>query len=371
MQAVRIQSERQRKLQQLTFAPSSVLSRDLPRDTCLKHIQCRLSGSVVTDFASGTPVADQLGAFDNLVPNISVRVNGGRLIKSVRPYLMKQQQLLTTGNIGESAASAGASASVYPTADVTAFPYGTDDQYTSLRESILISFENPYVDIGRESTWLNLKGTASAEIVFTTAAYSSLLGFANTAPVIYSSSTFVIDMVTTEQLDVPAEFLFSDFRQTTKEVTFSAETTEFAIPVNRGNYLQGIFFLTRDGAAGSTTTASGKLRKSLVVTDLKLRVNGSIDVKATTFQQLQAEMRNRWGLNVPMGSNISLLDGVAYLDLLSNDGRGDLKTALPLLPPAVDSCDLIVTTNNSTNVSYTNPVSVVLMTNEIVRPVGA
>lgn len=36
----------------------SVFTRELPRDTVLKYLQLRLSGSLVTTFASGTPVAD-------------------------------------------------------------------------------------------------------------------------------------------------------------------------------------------------------------------------------------------------------------------------------------------------------------------------
>jgi hypothetical protein len=35
------QSERQRKLQALTFQENQILSRDLPRDTVLKSIQLR------------------------------------------------------------------------------------------------------------------------------------------------------------------------------------------------------------------------------------------------------------------------------------------------------------------------------------------
>ena len=49
-------SERQRKLQQITFSPSDILTRDLPRDTVLKYLNIRLSGSVTTTFGSGTPV---------------------------------------------------------------------------------------------------------------------------------------------------------------------------------------------------------------------------------------------------------------------------------------------------------------------------
>jgi hypothetical protein len=124
--------------------------------------------------------------------------------------------------------------------------------------------------------------------------------------------------------------------------------------------------MTRDGAAGSATTATGKLANSKVITDYNLLVNGQTSVKAGDFKALQAENRARFGLYSPYASNISDLDGVAYLDLLSDDGRGDLLTALDVSPPYVDNLQLMVNTNTSSNVSYTNPVSIEVMTEELV-----
>lgn len=364
-----IRSERQRKLQQLQFQESNILSRDLPRDTVLKHLQFRLSGAVTTTFGSGTPVADAFSTFDNLIPRIDIIVDGNRTVKSVRPHLMRIQQLLTTGILAERAASAGAAAATdnYPTAD-GGFTYGTTTQVTTVRETILVSFENVYARTGKEATWLNLKGRSSAEAKLTTGAFTSLLGFGNTAPVAYSASTMAIDILTVEAQDVPANALFADWKQTTKEITFSAETRDFAIDINRGNRIQAIMLLARTGAAGSATTATGKLASNLVITDLSLVVNGQQIIKKTDFKALHAEMRARFGIQAPYASNVSLVDGVAYLDLISDDVRGDLETALDARPPKVDNVQLIVSTNNSTNVSYTNPCSLTLMTEEIVQP---
>lgn len=360
-------AERSRTLQQVTFAASSILTRDLPRDTVLKALQLRLSGSVVTTFGSGTPVADAFSTFDNLVPRIDVVVNGSMYVKSVRPWLMHMQQLLASKIIAERKSSAGASAATgnNPTADA-GFTYGTTTQVTTVAESILVSFEHPLALVGKESTWLNLKGVSSAEIRFNTAAFSSLLGFGNTAPVAYSSSTLVIDIATFEAQDIPAEVEFSIFKQSTKEVTFSAETTESPIDINRGNFVSGIHFLARDGAAGSATTASGKLRSNLAIRALKLVKNGQENVKAfTSFLQLQADNRSRYGLSAPYASNVSLLDGYAFMDLLRNR---DLNTALDARQPETDNLQAFLTTSNATDVSYTNPVSVTIMTDEIIKP---
>lgn len=362
------QAERQRKLQALTFAENNILSRDLPRDTVLKSLQLRLSGSVVTTFASGTPVADAQSTFDNIIPRIDIVINGSRVVKSVRPHLLHMQQLFTSGIQAERRCSAGAAAATdnLPTVDA-GFTYGTTTQITTVAESVYLPFEMVYAEagFGRESTWLNLKGVASAEVRLTCASFSTLLGFGNTAPVVYSSSTFIIDLITVEAQDVPPQIQFSDWKQTTKELTFSAQTSDYAIDINRGNKLSGIMLFTRDGAAGSATTATGKLASNLVVTKIQLQLNGATNIKTTDFKALQASNRAQYGVLASFASNVSRLDGIAHMNLLA---RKDLSTALNIAPPLVDNCQLIISTNTSSNVSYTNPVSVTVMTEEVVEP---
>ena len=363
-------AERQRKLQALTFQENQILSRDLPKDTVLKHLQLRLSGAVQTTFASGTPVADAQSIFDNIIPRIDVIVGGSRTVKSVRPHLMRIQQLFAAGNIAERRSSAGASAAAdnFPTVD-GGFVYGTTTQYTTVAETIIVSFEMVYAEpgLGRETTWLNLKGVSSAEVKLTCAAFSSLLGFGNTAPVVYGNSTLIIDIITVEAQDVPANIQFTDWKQTTKELIFGAQTTDYAIDINRGNKLTGIMLFARNGAAGSSTTATGKVPSNLAVTKVNLKLQGQSDIKATDFKALQAENRARYGVNAPFAGNVSMLDGIAHLNLLS---RKDLSTALDCRPPFVDNVQLFIDTNSASNVSYTNPVSVTVMTEEVVLPRG-
>jgi len=362
------QSERQRKLQSLTFQENSILSRDLPRDTVLKSLQLRLSGSVVTTFGSGTPVADAQSIFDNIIPRIDIVVNGSRVVKSVRPHLMRMQQIMFSTVQAERRSSAGAAAATdnYPTAD-GGFAYGTTTQISTVAESIFLPFEMIWseVGLGRESTWLNLKGVASAELRLTTSAFSKLLGFGNTAPVVYSSSTFIIDVLTSEAQDVPSGLAFSDWKQTTKQQLFSAQVSDYPIDVNRGNKLAGILIFAQDGAAGTATTASGKLASNLAVTKLSLKVNGSTDIKTTDFKALRAENALRKGYNAPFSGNVSVMDGVAHMDLLA---RKDITTALDVSAPLVDNVQLFIDTNTASNVSYTNPVSVTIQTEEIVVP---
>lgn len=362
------QAERQRKLQALTFAENNILSRDLPRDTVLKSLQLRLSGSVVTTFGSGTPVADAQSIFDNIIARIDIVVNGSRVVKSVRPHLLRMQQIMFSQIQGERRASAAATAATdnFPTADA-GFAYGTTGQITTVAESIYLPFEMIWSDIGlgRESTWLNLKGVSSAEVRLTCASFSKFLGFGNTAPVVFSSSTLSIDILTTEAQDVPPNLLFSDWKQTTKQQLFTAESTDYPIDINRGNKLAGIMLFAQDGAAGSATTATGKLASNLALTKLSLKVNGQTDIKTTDFKSLQAENRMRYGVQAPFASNVSLLDGIAHMNLLA---RKDISTALDVTAPLVDNVQLFVNTNTAANVSYTNGVLVTVQTEEIVIP---
>lgn len=358
---------KKRKLQTLNYAENSLLSVPLPRDTVLKGLQLRLSGAVTTTFASGTPVADALSTFDSIINRIEVSVHGGRIVKSVRPYMMRIQQLYATQILGTRKASAGATAAAgnNPTTD-GGFTYGTTGQITTVAETIWVPFEMIYADPGkgRETTWLNLQGEPSAELKLNCVSQSALLGFGNTAPVVFSANNMSIEIVTLEAQDVGPEWVFSDWKQTYREVQFSSQSVQFAIDINRGNKLSGIQFLARDGAAGSATTATGKLRSDLLVTNMVLKLNGQQEVQATTWGSLQDENRAQYGINAPYASNVNLITGSAHMNLLS---RRNVETALDVTGIS-DQPQLFVDTADSSTVSYTNACALTVMTEEIVFP---
>lgn len=361
-------AERQRIIKTVAFAPGSIASFEIPKDSVYKSFQIRLSGSIVTTFASGTPVADSMSTMANLIPRIDIFAGQNRLVKSVNPHLMAIQQLFSTTVRAERRSSAGAAAATdnFPTAD-GGFAYGTTGQTTTVAESITISFEMVYANqgMGRDSTWLNLKNASSSEMRMQFAAYSSLLGFGNTAPVVFSASTLQVEVTSREAMDIPAEVVFADWKETTKSITVQSEQREFAIDINKGNYLTGIMLFARDGAAGTATTATGKLPSNLLIGNIKLVLNGRDYIKSTNFKNLQSENRSQYGCNAPFASNVSVLDGIAHLNLLA---AGNLKTALPVKMPAVDSVQLVIDTASSSNVSYTNPAEIMIMTQELVLP---
>ncbi len=361
-------AERQRLIKIVKFEPGSIASFEIPKDSCYKSLQIRLTGAVKTTFASGTPAADAMSTLANLIPRIDIYAGQNRLVKSVNPYLMGIQQLFATTVQATRRASAGAAPASgnFPTVD-GGFVYGTTGQFTTVSEAITISFEMLYAQpgMGRESTWLNLKGATSSEMRIQFADFLALRAFGNTAPVSFSDSTLQVEITSREQMDVGENVVFADWKQTTKSIAFNSEQRDFAIDINKGNYLTGLMLFARDGAPGSATTATGKVPSNLLVKNITLRLNGRDTIKSTNFQALQDENRAQYGCLAPFAANVSRLDGIAHLNLLAG---GNLKTALPLVPPAVDNAQLLVDTAAASEVTYTSTAELMVMTEELVLP---
>lgn len=365
---VSITGDINRTLQSKTFVPSSTIAVDIPRDSVFKHLQVRISGGIQTDYGSGTPVSENRSPMANLINYMNVVSNGSFTIKNVMPWMLAIQSLIATAQFPVRRGSAGAAAVTDVTADGK-FPYGTDDQYSSIVQSCLISFENVLAGDGRMETLFDTRGLASAELNFQTGAYAALLGFGNTAPVIFANSTLQIQTTTIESQNIPNSIFFSAWKQTTKQKSFTAQTNDELVDINRGNFLQGILLEAHDGASGSATTATGKVLSNILLTSLKLIVNGSLYIKNDSFNNIQDSNRNRYGLNAAFSGNVSLFDGMAYMDLLTparGEKFGALNTAQDLRAPNVDACQLSMSTSSSA--TYTSTAYVNIMTNEIVPP---
>jgi len=361
---VKISSDISRVLSSKTFEPGSTISLDVPRDSVFKHLAVTIDGAIQTTYASGSPVADATSTMNRLINNIQVVENGSFTIKNITPWFLQIQSLLATSNFSVRRSRAGAAA-IDPL-NVTVdggFVFGTTTQYTTLIETVLVSFENVLASQGREETWWDTRGLASAEIKFNTSEYSNLLEYSNAAPVVWSNSTLTIRTSTIETQNVPLEASFSYWKQTVKEALFSGVADDQLIDINRGNFLQGLMLLVRNG--GTTRPLSNSL-----LTSLKLIINGTNFIQNTTFSELQRKNTARYGINAPFVSNASLFQGAAYMDLLtplSGNKYGALGTAQDVRAPAVDMVQLSVSTN--ANGTYSSPpASLQICTNEIVQP---
>lgn len=111
---------------------------------------------------------------------------------------------------------------------------------------------------------------------------------------------------------------------------------------------------------GSTTTATDRLASNELVTDMTLKLNGNIDLKATSFKQLQAENRARYGVYAPFASNVSQLDGIAHMNFIVNSIGDAVNTK-----KGVDSLYLYISSASGSVVSYTNTAFLTIQTDEI------
>lgn len=353
--------EKQRKLQPLSLNGSGPIAREIPRDTVIKGMNLRLTGAIQTTYGAGTPTARQDSIFNSLVSQILVICNGGRIVKSINPHLNRMQSLLNTGIQGERGSSAGASAlATKPTVD-GGFVFGTTGQYTTVAETLRVPFEFIWAKKEEERmlTWLDTRKLASCELRLIQNPFTSLNSQANTAVVTYANSTLAIDITLVEAVGVPEGTKFLDYRQTTKDIPFTAQANNSQIEINRGSYLAGLLFYCKDGSVGSASTATDRLASNELLTDITLKLNGSQDLKATTFKELQAENKARYGVLAPYAAGVSQLDGIAHMNFVENS----IKDALNVTK--ADSLYLYVSTAPSSQVTYTNTAYLTIQTDEI------
>ena len=356
------QAATSRKLPSVAFEPSSLKSVDLPTDTTLQSLDIFLSGSVITTFASGTPVADTDSILPNLVEYFQVQIDGGRIVKSVDPAMLRFQQLMYSGVFPDRRASAAAAAAAQPTTS-QGFVYGSTTQVTTVEEQISIQFAMPFCEpgTGRELTWLQLKDKMTATLKIQMKPWASLLGYGNTAPVAYTGSTLSFEIVTKESQYVPEDVNFFDFRQTYFDEPFLAQASLRQIKLELSAKLAGVAMYAKEGQSGTATTATGKLPSDLLVSNVILTQNGRIELVNSSWKALQNRIRDEFGVVAPVASSASLLTGWNYINLIN---RRNIDTALDCTRPATDSLYLKLST--SSGATYTAGANVRVGLDEIV-----
>lgn len=211
----------------------------------------------------------------------------------------------------------------------------------------------------RMLTWFDTRDLSSCEVRLQQNPYTSLQSAANTAPVTYGNSTLQIAITLVEAVGVPKGMKFMDYRQTTKDIPITAQVTNSQVEINRGNALAGLLFYVKNGQAGSSTTATDRLASNELVTDLSLKLNGSVDLKTTTFKLLQAENRARYGVLAQYSSNVTQLDGVAHMNFIINSINDAVNTK-----NGVDSLYLYFSSSNISG-DYANTAFMTIQTDEI------
>jgi len=369
-----IMSQFVRRLPQVSFQANSVVTADIPRDDVIKRIYLRLTGSQQVTYAAGSPFLGGMSFFQRLFNNIQVVQNGQDTIKSLDPHLMRMANLLAFGQAPERAYTKQAGAfstrlaQTELTCDGVAFQATTG--FMLLNESMIIPFEQVMCyEAGRGVSLWNTKGLSSAEIRFSCGAVTVLQEDPQAATVTYADDlAFKIDVELITVPWIPREKDFLLYKQAARRVQFSAQVADSLIDLPRGNKISGIHLLVRDGD-------TNKRLSDKAVTSIQLLINGQRILQRTTFITAQQQMRIIMGIDSPKGSSAAgvthNMQGYAYLGLLEG---GDARTALDVsIAAGVDLVQLQITTAASSGVdaaTYTNPVEVTVMTDELAPPVA-
>lgn len=349
------------------FEENQNITFDLPLDTILVGLLIRLVGSVRTTFSAGTPFGRPEGAMESLINRIDVQINGQRTIKSVTPHLLHMQQFFAAANAGERFASAGAVAATdnYPTTEGP-FVFGTTGQTTTIREAVYLPFEHIFCEpgMGREETYLNLKRANSAELRLQALSLLNLNAATGVTGLAIDQSNLQIEVTLIERQDIPATYVFKDWKQTFRRIPISGQLGELALDIPSGPDLSGLVLYTQNGN-NATGSIPQNAPSSSVLGDLELRKNGQETIQRINFKTLQTRNRSDYGIISPTSAGVNRLDGVAHLNLLS---RRDLATAfINSKQFGVDNLQLVIESQAGSVVDYTRPAILTLMTEEIAR----
>ena len=334
-----------RDLQQSVFVASSVINIPLWNDSCYRKLVMRMSGAVQTTF-SGSPIADQQAALASLISEIRVVAPGGRVLKSIDPWVLRFMNLYSGGNLPERRTVAAASAQTpcNPTAD--GFAFGTTTQYLNILESLELSFEDKLARFGRDDTLFEARGLpTNATIQIVTNPFAKLQRKDDVVTITYGNNTLVIDVMTDEAAKFTSQTIMREGFQMWQP---QGQVVNNKLLLPQGLKLRGIVLKVRDG---DTT----KQFSNTAITDVGISKDGGrTQVLKTTFGKIQAQNKAS-GMNSPYASNISAQDGMAFIDLLTD---GDPNT---YLDTNLGNVFLELSTAASgSGANYTNPLEVMI-----------
>ena len=333
----------------------------LPRDTVYKKLNFVLSGAVKTSYASGSPVADDTATMERIINSIMLRIDGREVVKQMRPHMMRMTDYLATGVLPPRYSKAGATKAVVPTTPGK-FVFGSSGQYTAIREQAAFNFQNVLTGDGQQSTWLDTRGASTVELEVSFGSLKKIQKDTDTADVTYSESNLRLDVFVDGLQNLPLDTKLSTFKQTFQEVVLPAGSNQVGYDLNKGNAIQGVLFIVRDGTAGSEKALSDEL-----LDGIQLVINGTTVIQSSTFRELQYANMAMLGIERKESGGKSPLDGVCYMDLLTSTSSskfGDINSAQLVKQPEVD--ELRVKLSNPT----AKPATVQILLNEVLNFVG-
>lgn len=368
-----IRAQFKRQLPTQTWVAGGQVSVNVPVDDVYKRLFLRLNGSFSVTFAAGAPEIGGMGVFPRLVTNILIQQNGQDTIKNVDPFFMRMFDTLVNGEPSRRAVTKQAGAFTTTRIPLTEMEYGgsayqATTGFMLVEESLSIYFEHPLAyEFGKSVSLWNCRGLATATIVMQFGQYSNLDDAG--ATVTYAADIpITIDLEMESAPAVPREQDFLIFKQSSATYSYSSQTSAAQIQLPRGNLITGVHLIGRNG------DANGRRLSDAVVTNILVELNGQRSIKKTTWRNAQEEMKIAFGIRDPRSTAAQgithILQGYCYLGFIRD---GIVATALDSsLAKGVDSVALKIDTASATGVdpaTYTNPVLVSVMTDELSPPV--
>jgi len=378
-----LNSEARRTLGAPTYSQTAPSTVDIPRDTVLKRMLLKMVSTFSVTYASGSPVYSKYGIFDRICPTVEINVNGNRIIKSVKPWMVRMHNILLQGGGLPPRTVSPDSAAAFTTtrpkytwmAGTIAYPATT--RFSLFNESIELNFENPFGYGGsRHMTELDLRDVASAVIKFYWAPLTAVQDDSVAATVTYGASSITVTPQIIENRarprPQPGQTLF-DYVESNFSRTYTGQARSQQIDLQTGNYVMGLGIFCQNGDSSYTNQEN-------LLTNIALKINGSSAIQGpVSHADLQDENIARYGAmdisgiadvasTIASTADVHALRGFALMSLIRN---GNWNTALNSSRQAgVDSCKLEFDTPSSSGTdaaTYTNNLTVTLHQHEI-RP---
>lgn len=347
-----------RTLQTVTNTGTAATSSTfIPIDTAIERMSIDLLFACTVAYSSGSPVLSPMGLMGRLVPNISIVADGSRPIKSFDLNMARMLTMLQYGNSPRRGFQKGASlqgTTFQPTTewDANTVSYPTTTQDLIVQEQVEIFFANNRADkYGKWNSLLYTKNLSTCFMNMTISPISQILDTGNTAVVTYTnvSITFIPTIIENREADVSSNAY--DFVESIIPSQFSSAGQK-SIQLITGNRVIGLLLRARNGDTAQTLSDTA-------ITDLALKINGSIDVATTNFRNVQNDMKARFLAYDEYASSGHPSQGFSYMQLIK--GEAGISGIDTRLEAGVSSLYLYATAAASSGVpdpaTYTNPVS--------------
>lgn len=313
-----------------------------------------LYGGAALTISSGTLVFRQ-GSFVNSMFSSVTFSKGNAQIKAAPAEFYRMFQGAVEGEFTPLYSVASAALTQYPTnrlAPLSSPPTGTTGQFHNYNETLKIFFEMMYLTDEKARLRTGVDTTGSDEYLLQFHCQElegAMRGVGNTASITWGDLSDLRIAVELEEMveDYEGEFAKEDlqerrtFYQISKPVDIRSGMQDHKINnlITSSGQVAGLWFITRDNAAGTATTSTGNQRNDNLITKLEVNIDDQILLARSSWRQLKDRMRRRWKYVQTEVNGVGEDTGVSGLAIC--DGRSKTLRSLS----EKNNLGLVISTN--------------------------